>query len=134
MNKAEADFTNVFARWTKAFRKRLAVTQVQLADLLGASVESVSRWELGQTQPYAVNMLRLMALATDQERAALVDKASDTLNDVMRLDDGGACCEKCGLPMRVRDFTTRDWPAPPKIQQDDDPYAVRVCPRCQGRE
>ena len=127
----DPEFVRACSRWVKALRKRANLTQARLASITGTSIESVSRWELAQTQPYAENLLALMALATEQEREALVGKVD--LDDTMHTDTGDpATCNACGLPMRLRDYTTRGWPAPPRVQRESDPYAVRKCVRCQN--
>jgi DNA-binding transcriptional regulator YiaG len=136
----EEHFGTYISQWLRTLRKRLALTQTELGYLISASIESVSRWELGMTQPNAYNMAQLMALATEQEREALVDKASDYLDDGMSITFGGhgtpeavAKCDACGADLRVRDFTTRGWPAPPLVQQDGNPYQIRRCPLCQSK-
>jgi transcriptional regulator with XRE-family HTH domain len=120
--------------WVKALRKRLDLRQTDLAELLGVSVESVSRWELGMTQPWASKLLLLFAVATEQEIAGLLKYGE--LDDQMkfRLADGSlvlASCLECGGPMYVHAYAKRGWPAPPLVQDDATPYAIRKCAKCQ---
>jgi transcriptional regulator with XRE-family HTH domain len=131
----EQFFMERFAMWLKALRKRMNLTQTQLAAVLDVSLESISRWEQGKTQPWASNLMKLFLLATEQERDALAEKAETYLKDKMVVIEGDKkewlACHGCGLPLQLRDFTQRGWPAPPLEQQKNDPYAVRRCPKCQ---
>ena len=134
MNKDQEFMVN-FGHWAKALRRRLELRQVDLAELLGVSVESISRWELGTTQPWASKLLLLFAVATEQEIAGLLKYGELDDRMQLRLADGSledACCSECGGPMYVHAYTKRGWPAPPLVQDDATPYAVRKCARCQG--
>jgi len=60
------------AEWIRTLRKRLGLTQGQLAERLGVTFVTVSRWENGQARP---NRLALRSLAT------LVETTSDLASD-----------------------------------------------------
>jgi DNA-binding transcriptional regulator YiaG len=45
-----------------ALRKRLKVTQQQLAGRIGAQQHTVARWEIGQHQPRGANLKLLLEL------------------------------------------------------------------------
>ena len=125
----------IFARWLVALRKRLKMTQVAFAGFLGVYPEAVSRWENAVQAPSAPNLLKILALAAPNEREALIEKSLYDTDDTLKEDRGSHLqivqCEQCGRDMRIRDFTTVGWPAPPMIRKQGDPYAVRICPRCQ---
>lgn len=135
MAKNDDVFLGIFARWLVALRKRLKMTQVQLAKYLGVYPEAISRWEHAVQAPAAPNLLKILALATPDEREALIEKSLYDTDDALKLDMGDrlevVCCEQCDQALRIRDFAVRGWPAPKFIRHPVDPYAVRVCPRCQ---
>ena len=135
MAKNDDVFLGIFARWLVALRKRVAMTQVQFAGYLGIYPEAVSRWENAVQAPSAPNLLKILALATPHEREALIEKSLYDTDDTLKEDMGAHLqivqCEQCGRDMRIRDFTTVGWPAPPMVRKQGDPYAVKVCPRCQ---
>lgn len=135
MAKNDDVFLGIFARWLVALRKRLKMTQVQLARFLGIYPEAISRWENAVQAPSAPNLLKILALAMPDEREALIEKSLYDTDDALKEDMGSHLqavqCEQCERDMRLRDFTTVGWPAPPMIRKQGDPYAVRICPRCQ---
>jgi DNA-binding transcriptional regulator YiaG len=53
-----------------ALRHQLGVTQQQLADMIGATRESVSRWETGAHPPQGANLKALRDLAEKTKRRA----------------------------------------------------------------
>lgn len=53
-----------------ALRKRLGVTQAQMAALVGASSLSVSKWERGDVEPRQAQKSRILALRTLGKREA----------------------------------------------------------------
>jgi SNF2 family DNA or RNA helicase/DNA-binding XRE family transcriptional regulator len=61
--------------WIKALRAELGLTQSQLADRLGVTVVTVSRWENGQSRP---NRLAIKALSTLAAAAATSSRAMFT--------------------------------------------------------
>ena len=126
----------MFAAWLRALRDRLAMTQPELGSLLGIQVGAISRWENGREIPSTPNVLLLMALATPDECMALIEKGAERLDDTMKADAGNnleiVLCQECGLELRVRDFTTNGWAAPPLIRHASDPYAVKMCPQCSS--
>lgn len=130
-------FTQRFAEWLAALRERMKISQVDLADLLQIMPQPISRWENGREIPISYNLIRLLALATPEEREALIERGEFGLDDVLKRDVGTHLelvnCEECGRPMRVRDFTKRGWPAPPLTRLQGDPFAVKVCPSCDPR-
>jgi len=129
--------TQSFAKWLLALRTRLRVTQVELANILHVMPQPISRWENGRELPITINLIRLLALATPEERAALIDKGEVGLDDTLKMDVGTHLelvnCADCGRPLRVRDFTRKGWPAPPIMRRGDDPFAVKECPTCDPR-
>lgn len=60
-----------FAKQLRAQRARLAITQRQLAEVLGVSFEAVSKWERGASLPLAITqegaLTRLQALPAKSE-------------------------------------------------------------------
>lgn len=136
MAKNDDVFLGVFARWLVALRKRLKMTQVQFAKYLGIYPEAVSRWENAVQAPSAPNLLKILALATDQEREALIEKSLYDTDDALKVDLGSTqeivCCEQCGQPLRIRDFAVKGWPVPQVVRKPGDPYAPKVCLRCQA--
>lgn len=133
MAKTDSPFLQLLANWLFALRKRLNMTQVQLACFLGIYPEAISRWENALQAPSATNLLNIMGLATEDERMALLDRIH--IDDVLKDDMGDHLqfvqCEECGRHMGLRDFTRLGWPAPPMIRKQGDPYAVKMCPPCQ---
>lgn len=133
MAKIDDAFLQVLADWLVALRKRLGMTQVQLAKFLDIYPEAVSLWENARQAPSAINLLNILGLATEDERMAILDKMS--IDDILKADMGthlkAVQCENCGRHMRLRDFTRMGWPAPPMIRKQGDPYAVKMCPQCQ---
>ena len=140
MAYSDAAFLKAFGLWLQALRKRLQMTQVELGDLLGVRGEPVSRWENGVQTPTALTVARLLALATGQERDALFERAMLDVDDAIRENNRSGDratmpvvrCAGCGKPMRLRQFAEAGWPAPARLRQPGDPYAVKVCPSCQG--
>ena len=132
MAQNDAEFTKKFGRWIVALRKRLGMTQLELGQLVGTNKEPVGRWEGGGRTPAARNVLRLLALATEQERAALMDKAMEGVADTITVEgtEEEVHCAECGKLLRVRDYAVVGWPAPPVHQTTNDPYAVRLCVDC----
>ena len=63
------------AEWIKGLRVELALTQSQLAERLGVTVVTVSRWENGQSRP---NRLAIKALSTLAAAAATPSRAMPT--------------------------------------------------------
>ena len=119
---------DVIATWIRQLAKRLNYTQPQLARLLRCRVECVSLWMRGERTPRAYLLLRLLALATDEERASLLNHFGDTLDDHIPGDDGSsAVCEACGKELRIHDFTSRGWPPPPL---KPSPYTRPLCVDC----
>jgi DNA-binding transcriptional regulator YiaG len=47
----------------KTMRKKLALTQQQLAEMIGAQRVTVSRWEIGMSKPQGANLKALKELA-----------------------------------------------------------------------
>ena len=136
MAKNDDVFLGIFARWLVALRKRLKMTQVQLAWFLGIYPEAISRWENAVQAPAAPNLLRILALATPDEREALIEKSLYDTDDTLKIDQGDVLevvlCDHCEQPLRVRDFAVAGWPVPPIIRKPGDPYAVKVCLRCRA--
>jgi len=132
MAKNDDVFLGIMARWLKAVRKRMMMTQVELAKYLGVYPEAISRWENGHQAPSAQNLSKIFALVTPNEREALIEKCLYDTPDLLLEDMGdhlrNVQCEKCGRNMGIRDFTTVGWPAPPMVI---DHNFVKVCPRCQ---
>ena len=58
------------AKEVAALRKQLGLTQQQLAQKIGASRESVSRWETGAHPPEVANLKALRYLAERAKRRA----------------------------------------------------------------
>ena len=54
--------------FVKEMRRRLGMTQEELAHKLGVSFTSVNRWENGQTQPSKLARKQLVQLATDSAK------------------------------------------------------------------
>jgi len=46
----------------KSLRKKLNITQQQLADLIGAQRPTVTRWEIGMNEPRGANLKALKEL------------------------------------------------------------------------
>jgi DNA-binding transcriptional regulator YiaG len=61
---------NVTANRIKALRKRLHLTQQQLADMIAATQVTVARWETGVNQPKGAYLKALNELAIEAERKA----------------------------------------------------------------
>jgi len=56
--------TKLSPRWIKALRKRLRLTQEDMASAIGLSGKfTVSRWENGRHEPQRVHRRALLALA-----------------------------------------------------------------------
>jgi len=134
MAQNDAEFTKKFGRWIVALRKRLGMTQFELGQLVGTNKQPVGRWEGGGRTPAAQNVLRLLALATEQERAALMDKAMEGADDTITIEgtEEEVHCAECDRRLRVRDYAVVGWPAPPVHQTASDPYAVRLCVDCSA--
>ncbi len=64
----------------RAFRKRLGLTQEQLAKLLGVHTLTVSRWERGQVTPDGATA-QLLDLLNERSEHAKPD--SETLNKIL---------------------------------------------------
>jgi DNA-binding transcriptional regulator YiaG len=60
----------VAANRIKALRKRLHLTQQQLADMIAATQVTVARWETGVNQPKGAYLKALNELAIEAERKA----------------------------------------------------------------
>jgi len=58
--------------WIKALRAELRVTQSQLADRLGVTVVTVSRWENGQSRPNRLAIKALTALVAGSTTSSVV--------------------------------------------------------------
>jgi len=134
MAKNDDVFLGIFARWLVALRKRLEMTQVQLAKYLKVYPEAISRWEQAHQAPSAPNLLKILALAAPNEREALIEQSLYDTDDTLMEDMGDHLrtvqCEQCGRHMGLRDFTTIGWPAPSMVRKQGDLNAVRICPRC----
>jgi len=52
----------------RTLRKELGLTQQQLAEKIGATRESVARWETGMHPPQGANLKGLRDLAAKQKR------------------------------------------------------------------
>jgi DNA-binding transcriptional regulator YiaG len=52
----------------KRLRKRLDLTQQQLAEMIGAQRHSVTRWELGVHQPRGANLKALKELIAKSKK------------------------------------------------------------------
>jgi len=51
-----------FSRLSQALRKRLSLTQAQMATLLGVSALSAYKWESGQTTPRASQLPKIFGM------------------------------------------------------------------------
>lgn len=81
----------------RTYRKRLSMTQEQLAERLGVSFQSVSRWENGTTVPdigLIVEMARLFGCTVDAllgcgepEKKLTRQELRDVLDDALRKED-----------------------------------------------
>ena len=58
----EVKAARVGAKWVKTLRKKLNVSQVELAVLLGISTSGVRAWEYGNSRPRGKNRAALVAL------------------------------------------------------------------------
>lgn len=129
-------FLGLMARWLVALRKRLAMTQVELAKYLGIYSEAISRWENAVQAPSAPNLLRIMALATPDEREALIEKTLYGVDNALMVDTRSGLepvlCDQCSLPLWISDFAVAGWPVPPIIRKLEDRYSPRACLRCQA--
>src|SRR5437867_11661771 len=59
-----------FGRWIRHLRKELDLTQEQLADQVGCSIETISKVEAGQrrlSRPLAERMARILGLTTEEQ-------------------------------------------------------------------
>jgi len=88
MAKNDTVFLGVFARWLRAVRKRLEMTQVQLGKYLGVYPEAISRWEHEVQAPSAPNLVKILALVTPNEREALIEKCLYDTPDLLLEDMG----------------------------------------------
>lgn len=64
-------------RELRFLREEMDMTQAQLAHLLGINVQSVARWEKGQTEPngaavFALRILYLLSLVPEDDQGALL--------------------------------------------------------------
>ena len=132
MALTNVEFTRKCGLWVRALRRRLDMTQEDLGRLTGTNKEPISRWENGTRTPSALNLLRLLALATEDERLALFDKAMEGVDDIIMVEGGEteARCAECDKQLRARDYAAIGWPVPPLRQKG--PYAVRLCTDCTG--
>lgn len=87
--------------------RRLAVgfTQERLAEYVGVNIKTVSRWEKGETDPYA------------RHRPLLADALQITMEELQRLLDGQPCPTSAGgglSPIRIAPIAERrEWLAAP---------------------
>jgi putative transcriptional regulator len=58
------------AKQIKAIRKRVRLTQQQMAGALGVSLPQVSLWENGHAKPSPLALKALLALATEALRGS----------------------------------------------------------------
>ncbi len=49
----------------KEIRKRLGLTQVQFAEVLGVSFQSVNRWERGKTKPLPIILKQIKVMVKE---------------------------------------------------------------------
>jgi transcriptional regulator with XRE-family HTH domain len=67
----------------KEIRKRLGLTQVQFAEVLGVSFQSVNRWERGKTKPLPIILKQIKVMVKEmgdgREANSLRHRGSDLL-------------------------------------------------------
>lgn len=79
------DSTQDVADWIRALRKRLGLTQGQLAERLGVTFVTVSRWENSQARPSRLSLKALTALAETPSNPA----SSLTQADLLAIHERG---------------------------------------------
>ena len=62
VSKEELAAARITARWIKNLRKKLNLSQGQLAQLLGVSLSAIGAWEYGRAKPGGSNQAALIAL------------------------------------------------------------------------
>lgn len=66
-----------WSAWIFSERKRLGLTQAQLANLLDVDTQSVSNWECGRNEPWAKTQERIAARLAREigpERTRVIDR------------------------------------------------------------
>jgi putative transcriptional regulator len=58
-------------RLVKEIRKRLGLTQVQFAEALGVSFQSVNRWERGKTKPLPIVLKQIEAMVKEMGESGM---------------------------------------------------------------
>jgi transcriptional regulator with XRE-family HTH domain len=106
-NSAASGWSAVVGAWLRAWRRRLLLTQEQLADHAGVSVRTIADLEAGRVRHPRGDTLRRLADAlglTEQERAGLTTAIEGTGAVAPMPAVGGVGCQ---LPMDVAGFTGR---------------------------
>jgi transcriptional regulator with XRE-family HTH domain len=58
-----------YAEYVKTIRKKLGLTQLQLAELVGVGRSTVGNYELGEIKPSADVFIKLQSLDSDSKSA-----------------------------------------------------------------
>src|SRR5687768_17389964 len=67
----------VFGQAMLGLRTRIGLTQAGLAELVGVSRKTVSRWEAGSSYPHAEHLQKVLAFAAKQQVFAVGGEAEE---------------------------------------------------------
>lgn len=128
-------YLDYFAKWLSVLRKRLNISQQEFADLIGARVETVSRWGRAAGVPTGQYMMRVLSMATTDEIKALMSRAVEGMDDTVRWAQGPergkpVRCKKCNQVIHKTHFASAGMQVPPDVEPNQ-PWAISRCYRCQ---